>query len=83
MANKKLLKLGDGDSSGGSDSEPSEDNLPIEEAAKVVPIVEKNQIKKLEKAIKIREDKEKEKEKEKPKQVPAPKKKPDEPVLKQ
>lgn len=39
--NSKLLKCGDGDSSGGSDSEPSEDNLPVEEVAKVVPIVDK------------------------------------------
>lgn len=60
------MKAGEGDSSGGSDSEPSEDNLPIEEVAKVVPIVEKTQIKKLEKAIKIREDKEKEALKPKP-----------------
>lgn len=40
-SNQKLLKCGDGDSSGGSDSEPSEDNLPVEEVAKVVPIVDK------------------------------------------
>jgi len=40
-SNKKLLSCGDGDSSGGSDSEPSEDNLPVEEVAKVVPIVDK------------------------------------------
>jgi len=40
-SNTKLLKCGDGDSSGGSDSEPSEDNLPVEEVAKVVPIVDK------------------------------------------
>ena len=40
-SNKKLLHCGDGDSSGGSDSEPSEDNLPVEEVAKVVPIVDK------------------------------------------
>ena len=39
-SNTKLLKCGDGDSSGGSDSEPSEDNLPVEEVAKVVPIVD-------------------------------------------
>ena len=31
IQDKKLLKAGEGDSSGGSDSEPSEDNLPIEE----------------------------------------------------
>jgi hypothetical protein len=42
-SNSKLLKCGDGDSSGGSDSEPSEDNLPVEEVAKVVPIVDKKQ----------------------------------------
>ena len=41
LSNKKLLAAGDGDSSGGSDSEPSEDNLPIDEVAKVVPIVDK------------------------------------------
>ena len=41
MEDKKLLNSGDGDSSGGSDSEPSEDNLPVEEVAKVVPILEK------------------------------------------
>lgn len=29
--NKSLMDAGDGDSSGGSDSEPSEDNLPVEE----------------------------------------------------
>lgn len=40
-SNKKLMDAGDGDSSGGSDSEPSEDNLPVEEVAKVVPIVDK------------------------------------------
>jgi hypothetical protein len=32
--NKKLMAAGDGDSSGGSESEPSEDNLPVEEMAK-------------------------------------------------
>jgi hypothetical protein len=42
IEDKKLIKAGDGDSSGGSDSDPSEDNLPIEEVAKVVPIVEKS-----------------------------------------
>jgi len=36
------MAAGEGDSSGGSDSEPSEDNLPIDEAAKVVPIIDKN-----------------------------------------
>ena len=38
---KSLMDAGDGDSSGGSESEPSEDNLPIEEVAKMVPIVDK------------------------------------------
>jgi hypothetical protein len=68
LENKKLLKAGEGDSSGGSDSEPSEDNLPIEEVAMVVPMVEKKQIQKLEKAIKKRQDDEAElkKGKEKP-----------------
>ena len=41
--NKKLMAAGEGDSSGGSDSEPSEDNLPVDEVAKVVPIVDKQQ----------------------------------------
>ena len=41
--NKKLMAAGDGDSSGGSESEPSEDNLPVEEVAKLVPIVDKKQ----------------------------------------
>ena len=43
VEDKKLMAAGDGDSSGGSESEPSEDNLPIEEVAKVVPIVDKKQ----------------------------------------
>lgn len=41
VEDKKLIAAGDGDSSGGSESEPSEDNLPVDEAAKVVPIVDK------------------------------------------
>jgi hypothetical protein len=41
--NKKLIAAGDGDSSGGSESEPSEDNLPVTEAAAFVPIVDKKQ----------------------------------------
>jgi hypothetical protein len=41
ISNKKLISAGEGDSSGGSDSEPSEDNLPIEEVCKVVPTLEK------------------------------------------
>lgn len=27
---KRLIQMGDGDSSGGSDSEPSDDNLPLD-----------------------------------------------------
>lgn len=65
---KKLLKAGEGDSSGGSDSEPSEDNMPIEEIAKVVPIVEKSAIKKLEKVLNKKKKEEEEKEKEKQKE---------------
>lgn len=60
--NKKLLQAGDGDSSGGSDSEPSDDNLPVEEVAKVVPIVDKNQMKKLEKIMKKKAQDEKDRE---------------------
>ena len=41
--NKKLLAAGDGDSSGGSESEPSEDNLPVNEVAAFVPIVDNKQ----------------------------------------
>jgi hypothetical protein len=35
------MAAGDEDSSGGSDSEPSDDNLPIEEVCKVVPLTDK------------------------------------------
>ena len=38
---KKLIAMGDGDSSGGSDSEPSEDNLPLDQAADIIPIMDK------------------------------------------
>jgi len=37
---KKLMDAGDGDSSGGSDSEPSEDNLPPDKATQFVEITE-------------------------------------------
>ena len=50
-SNKKLMDAGDGDSSGGSDSEPSEDNLPVEEVAKMVPIVDKAQKMQLQKIM--------------------------------
>jgi hypothetical protein len=56
LNDKKLMSAGDGDSSGGSDSEPSEDNLPVEEVAKLVPVLEKTQIKKLEKVLKQKEE---------------------------
>ena len=39
--NKDLLKKGEGDSSGGSDSAPSEDNLQPEEMVKIMPVVDK------------------------------------------
>ena len=35
--NKNLLKLGEGDSSSGSDSAPSDDNLPQKELQKNLP----------------------------------------------
>jgi hypothetical protein len=79
MKDKKLLKAGEGDSSGGSDSEPSEDNMAIEEMAKVVPMIAKTDIKKLEKVLmkKKKEEEEKEKDGQKTKQPPPnlPKKK--------
>ena len=40
--NKELVKLGDGDSTSGSDSEPSEDNLEPAELIKNLPTVDKN-----------------------------------------
>lgn len=41
LNNKKLIQAGEGDSSEGSDSEPSEDNLPLDEFAKIIPIIDK------------------------------------------
>jgi len=43
LENKKLIQAGERDSSEGSDSEPSEDNLPLEEVSKVIPILDKKQ----------------------------------------
>jgi hypothetical protein len=43
VEDKALMEVGEGDSSDGSESCPSEDNLPIEEVAKMVPIVDKKQ----------------------------------------
>ena len=44
---KDLLKLGDGDSSSGSDSAPSDDNLDATELIKNLPFVDKTLKKKL------------------------------------
>jgi hypothetical protein len=40
--NKELVKQGEGDSTSGSDSEPSEDNLEPAELIKNLPTVDKN-----------------------------------------
>ena len=40
--NKELVKQGEGDSTSGSDSEPSEDNLEPTELIKNLPTVDKN-----------------------------------------
>ena len=40
-ANRDLLQAGDGDSSSGSDSEPSEDNLDAKELVKNLPAIDK------------------------------------------
>jgi hypothetical protein len=93
--NKKLIAAGDGDSSGGSESEPSEDNLPVTEAAAFVPIVDKKQQLQLAKLLKKKAAEEKELEKqrmnrrkgeESPTRSPkpgqrSPLKKPDQPVI--
>lgn len=39
--NKQLIKLGEGDSSAGSDSAPSEDNLAASELLKNLPVADK------------------------------------------
>ena len=78
--NKSLLNAGDGDSSGGSDSEPSDDNLPVEEVAKVVPIVDvkqkqllqKNAKKKVVEEEKKKPDPPKPKKEESPTRSPSP-----------
>jgi len=41
------MDAGDGDSTGGSDSEPSEDNLPPDKANEIIPITEKKDMDKL------------------------------------
>ena len=35
------MKKGDEDSSSGSDSAPSEDNLDVEEIVKIIPVIDK------------------------------------------
>ena len=57
------MKKGDGDSSGGSDSAPSEDNLNAEEIIRIIPVVDKatkQQISRLKKKI-AHDEKKKEK----------------------
>lgn len=39
--NKELISKGDGDSSSGSDSAPSEDNLAPEDIVKIIPVIDK------------------------------------------
>lgn len=39
--NKELIQKGDGDSSSGSDSAPSEDNLNPEDIVKIIPVIDK------------------------------------------
>lgn len=39
--NKELIKKGDGDTSSGSDSAPSEDNLNAEDIVKIIPVIDK------------------------------------------
>ena len=46
IGNKKLIEMGNGDSSSGSDGAPSEDNLKPEDIAKVVPISSKEKLSK-------------------------------------
>jgi hypothetical protein len=50
---KDLMKMGDGDSSSGSDSAPSDDNLDAKELLKNLPVVDKT----LKKKLKIENDK--------------------------
>ena len=43
IENKELLFVGQDDSSNGSDSEPSDDNLPLDESSKFIPILWKDE----------------------------------------
>ena len=62
--NKELMKAGEGDSSGGSDSAPSDDNLDATELIKNLPEADKTLKKK------IKQEKEKKIEEEKAKKEP-------------
>jgi hypothetical protein len=66
--NKELIKMGEGDSSSGSDSEPSEDNLEPSELIKNLPTVDKN----LSQALKKQQTKKPEKPPEPEKRVKSP-----------
>ena len=39
--NESLIQKGNDQSSSGSDGEPSEDNLPVEEIVKIIPVLDK------------------------------------------
>jgi hypothetical protein len=61
VSDKALIKCGDGDSSGGSESAPSDDNLDAAELIKNLPDVDKSLKKKI-KLVKEKEKREKERE---------------------
>ncbi len=61
--NDELLKGGDGDSSSGSDDAPSEDNLSMDEIAKIVPVIDKSGKDQLKKSKKKKEQQSKEEKK--------------------
>jgi len=70
-ANKALIKGGDGDSSEGSESAPSDDNMEAEKLVKNLPEADKTLKKK------IKNDREKKAEDEKLSRQPSLKKKPE------
>jgi hypothetical protein len=91
VADKALIKCGDGDSSGGSESAPSDDNLEAGELIKNLPDVDKGLRKKVklekEKRDKEREEREKNQppkivKKEPPKRLTSPVKKIEQPQVK-
>ena len=53
-SNKDLISKGDGDSSSGSDSAPSEDNLKPEEIVKIIPVIDKKTKNDLQKQQKLK-----------------------------